>query len=73
MLSNFTLAMEEYKRDKAVAKARAMLSLLNVSDEDLEKFDGLCRDFDLTIEDAVGWEDIDKFFNPQEHEQIPEL
>jgi len=58
--------MEEYRKDKAAAKARVMLSLLSVSDEDLEKFDGLCKDFDLTIEDVTDWEDLDKPFNPQE-------
>ena len=57
---------EKYKRDKAVAEARAMLSLMNVTEQDLEKFDGLCRDFDLTIEDVTDWTDVDKFYNPQE-------
>lgn len=59
--------MEDYKRDKAIAQARAMLSLMNICDEDLEKFDGLCRDFDLTIEDVTEWDEMnEKFFNPQE-------
>jgi len=58
--------MEEYRKDKAAAQARAVLSLLSVSEADLEKFDGLCKDFDLTIEDVTDWEDLDKPFNPQE-------
>ena len=67
MLRNFTLAMEDYRRDKAIAEARAMLSLMNVTEADLEKFDGLCRDFDLTIEDVTDWDSMDdKFYNPQD-------
>lgn len=56
--------MEGYKKDKAIAHARAMLSLLSVNDRDLEEFDGLCRDFDLTVADVTDWEE-DKFYNPQ--------
>lgn len=58
--------MEEYKRNKAIQQARAMLSLLNVSEEDLDRFDGLCRDFDLTVEEVTDWKDLEKqFLNPQ--------
>ena len=57
--------MEEYKRDMAVLRARKMMSLLSVPEEQLAEFDGLVQDFDLTVADATGWEE-DLFFNPQE-------
>lgn len=57
--------MEEYIRDKKIAQARKMMSLLSVPEEQLTEFDNLCRDFDLTVADATGWEE-DLFFNPQE-------
>lgn len=56
---------ERYKRDKAVESARKMLSLLNVSDADLDKFDALCKDFDLTVGDVTGWDESDLMYNPQ--------
>ena len=58
--------MEEYIRDKKVAQARKIMSLLSVPEEQLAEFDTLCRDFDLTVADATGWEE-DLFFNPQEN------
>lgn len=57
----------DYKRDKAIAKVRSMLKLMNVGKQSLDNFDGLCREFDLTIEDVTDWPDIEnRFFNPQE-------
>ena len=58
--------MEEYKRDMAVLRARKMMSLLSVPEKQLVEFDNLCKDFDLTVADATGWQE-DVFFNPQEN------
>lgn len=60
--------MEEYRKQRAIAVARKQLELLNVTQEHLEEFDALCRDFDLTIADLNG--DLNSpFYNPQEHER----
>jgi hypothetical protein len=57
--------MEEYLRDKKIAQARKMMSLLSVPKEQLTEFDGLCKDLDLTVADVTGWQE-DLFFNPQQ-------
>lgn len=57
--------MEEYIRDKGIEKARKMLSVLSIPEEQLVEFDNLCRDFDLTISDVTDWKE-QHFFNPQD-------